>query len=303
MKIQSVLFVIAALLGFLGLGCAGSQVNDQIAHSLGAASKLGKGTVASYATFDQAGAPKSLGVVISAGVLEGLPSTPSDGHHCFDADQNGLMDLASECSNWHEFVLPMPSEASRRPDILFKWAMLNWNPHGHIPPGVYNVPHFDVHFYIEPIENIFALQRGTCGPEFLRCDQFERATQPVPPNYRHPDYKDVGAAAPAMGNHLIDLTGPEFNGKPFTRTWIYGIYEGRVIFYEEMVTLDYLTSRPDVCSEIKMPKAVELTGYYPTRSCVRYGKEKDEYTVSMENFIMREASPPEPIPTKQSDGR
>jgi hypothetical protein len=52
-----------------------------------------------------------------------------------------------------------------------------------------------------------------------------------------------------------------------------------------------------------MPKAVALTGYYPTCSCGRYRKEKDEYTVSMENFIMREASPPEPIPTKQSDGK
>ncbi len=70
-----------------------------------------------------------------------------------------------------------------------------------------------------------------------------------------------------------------------------------------MLTLAYLTSRPDVCSEIKMPKAVALTGYYPARSCVRYGKEKDEYTVSMEDFIMREASPPEPVPTKQSDGK
>ena len=248
MKIQSALFVIVAVLGFLGPGCAGSQVNVQTGHYLGATSKLGGGTVASYATFDQSGAPKSLGVVFSAGALEGLPSAPSDGHHCFDADQNGSIALASECSRWHEFVLPMPSEASRRPDIPFKWALLNWNPYGHIPLEVFGVPHFDVHFYIEPIEKIFALQRGTCGPEFLRCDQFERASQPVPPNYIHPDYKDVGAAAPAMGNHLIDLTAPEFNGKPFTRTWIYGVYEGRIIFYEEMLTLAYLTSRPDVCS-------------------------------------------------------
>jgi hypothetical protein len=303
MKIYSVLFVTAAILGFLGLGCAASKMNVQMAPSFGAPSKLGKGTVASYATFDQSGAPKSLGVVFSAGVLEGLPSGPSDGHHCFDADQNGSIDLATECSGWHEFVLPMPSEASRRPDIPFKWALFNWNPHGHIPPGVYDVPHFDVHFYIEPIENVFALERGTCGPEFLRCDQFARATQPVPPNYMHPDYKDVGAASPAMGNHLVDLMAPEFHGKPFTATWIYGVYEGRVIFYEEMVTLAYLISHPDACFAIKMPKAVALTGYYPTRTCIRYGKEKDEYTVSMEDFIMREASPPEPIPPKQSDGK
>ena len=69
MKIHNVLFVITAVLGFLGLGCAGSQVNVQIAHSLGATSKLGRGTVASYATFDQSGVPKSLGVGFSAGAV------------------------------------------------------------------------------------------------------------------------------------------------------------------------------------------------------------------------------------------
>jgi hypothetical protein len=25
---------------------------------------------------------------------------------------------------------------------------LDWNPRGHIPDGVYTVPHFDVHFYL-----------------------------------------------------------------------------------------------------------------------------------------------------------
>jgi len=41
--------------------------------------------------------------------------------------------------------------------------------------------------------------------------------------------------------------------------------------------------------------AVALTGYYPTRSCIRYTPAKDEYTVSMEDFVLRKASPPEPV--------
>ncbi|MGH8662238.1 MAG: hypothetical protein ACREUB_10830 [Burkholderiales bacterium] len=59
-----------------------------------------------------------------------------------------------------------------------------------------------------------------------------------------------------MGNHLIDPTSPEFKGKKFTRSWIYGVYGGRVTFYEEMVT-------------------------------------------SMEGFVLREASAPEPIKVKR----
>ena len=96
---------------------------------------------------------------------------------------------------------------------------------------MYNVPHFDVHFYIEPIENIFALQRGTCGLEFLRCDQYALARKPVPSNYVPPNFQDLGLVAPAMGNHLVDPTTHELHGEPFTRHWIYGIYDGWVVSY------------------------------------------------------------------------
>jgi hypothetical protein len=251
--------------------------------------------VASYSELDKSGVPKAIGVVFSASALDALPTAPSDGNRCFDANNDGVIDLASECSMWHERVLPVPSEASRRPDVPFKWALLNWNPHGHIPPGVFDKAHFDVHFYIEPIENIFALQRGTCGPEFLRCDQFALASKPVPRNYVPPNFQDVGASAPAMGNHLLNRTAPEFHGEPLKRTWIYGVYDGRVIFYEEMVTLSFMMSKPDTCFPIQSPDAVALTGYYPTRSCIRYTPGKNEYTVSMEDFVLRTASPPGPL--------
>lgn len=61
-----------------------------------------------------------------------------------------------------------------------------------------------------------------------------------------------------------------------------------------MVAQEYLQSRPDACSSIKSPPAVALSGYYPTRSCVRYDAATDECTVSMEGFQYRELSPPEP---------
>ncbi len=291
MKTSLVLSAVAAVLGALSLGCSTTRT----ARVLGAPSSLGNGTVASYSELDASRAPKAIGVVFSASALDALPTAPSDGHRCFDANNDGVIDPATECSAWHERVLPVPSEASRRADVPFKWALLNLNPKGHIPPGVFDKPHFDVHFYIEPIENIFALQRGTCGLEFLRCDQFALARKPVPSNYVPPNFQDLGVAAPAMGNHLLDPTTPEFRGQPFTRTWIYGIYDARVIFYEEMVALSYMLSKPDACFPIQSPDAVALTGYYPTRSCIRYTPGKDEYTVSMEDFVLRQAGPPGPV--------
>jgi hypothetical protein len=275
------------------VGCAGDRSGAEPgARVLGASSSVGKGTASSYAEFDRNGAPKAIGVVFEASALSGLPAEHSDGLQCFDRNNDGKIDPEKECMATYAWIIPLPSDAARRSDIPFKWVGLNWNPHGHIPPGIYDLAHFDVHFYIEPIEKVLAIAPGPCGPEFVRCDQFKTATKPLPSNYMHADYKSVEAVAPAMGNHLIDLTSPEFHKKRFTRTFIFGAYDGRLTFLEEMVTHEYMLSRPNTCFAIKSPPAVAVKGYYPTQSCIRYLARSDEYTVSLEGFALREASAP-----------
>jgi hypothetical protein len=263
------------------------------ARVLGAQADLGRGTVSSYAELTPGGEPAALGVLFSPGALEGLPEHGSDYHHCHDRDRDGTVDRATECLHSFEHVIPLPDAVARRADVPFKWVLLNWNPAGHIPPGVYDVPHFDVHFFMEPIARVFALQAGPCGPELMRCDQFAIAKQPVPSNYIHPDFRDVDGVVPAMGNHLVDTTGPEFHQQPFARSWIYGAYGGRITFYEEMVALRTLLARPRSCAPIKQAKAVAASGYYPTVSCLRHDPATGETTVSMERFAFRAASPPE----------
>lgn len=211
---------VVVMAGLLG-GCGPGTPDGAAERTRGAPLALGNGTVDSYAEFDASGTPEAIGVAFSGQAFEDLPQQPSDGHRCYDADADERIDLETECSAWHELVLPLPSEAARHPDIPFKWALVNWNAHGHIPPGVWDVPHFDVHFYMERIEKIFSLKRGPCGPEFLRCDQYEAATQPVPANYMHPDYEDVGAAAPAMGNHLPALRPPPPPCRGRQGTWTF----------------------------------------------------------------------------------
>jgi hypothetical protein len=280
------------------IGCSEIKQEGTPARRLvGANSNVGNGAASSYAEIDESGKPVSIGIVLKAGALEGLPTAHSDGRYCFDRNQDGKIDRDAECFASHQWVIPLPSEVAQNSEMRFKWVGFNWNPHGHIPPGVYDLPHFDVHFYMEPVETILALEPGPCGPEFVRCDQFELATKPLPPNYMHADFKSFGAVAPAMGNHLIDDTSPEFKGNKFTRTWIYGVYNGRVTFYEEMVTRDYLLSRPDQCFGLKQPPAVDMRGYYPTQSCIRYLPQTNEYAVSLEGFTLRQASAPEPIQT------
>ncbi len=146
-------------------------------------------------------------------MLANLPSAPSDGHHGYDADRDGAIDLARECAGWHARVLPWPSEASTRADVPFKRVPLNRDPHGHIPPGADDAPHFDVHVCLDSIENTFAIQSGPSGPEHARCDRFERARMPVTDGHVHPDFRDIQAVAPAMGNLLIDPSAPDLHGQ------------------------------------------------------------------------------------------
>jgi hypothetical protein len=285
--------VIGALVAMfaLVLTVSGSGAQDASADRiLGWRVTLGNGEVASFADLQDSGDPRAVGVLISAEALASLPSDLSDRHHCFDRDGDGTIARPAECTDGHEFVIPLPDAVSRRADVPFKWVLFNWNVHGHVPPGVYDVPHFDIHFMTASIADIFAIEEGSCGPEFVSCDDFAVAKQPVPPGLMHPDFADVDAVVPAMGNHLIDLTGPEFKGERFTRSWLYGIYGGRVIFYEEMVTLSHLLSRPSSCSPIKSPSAVAVAGFYPTQRCVRYEPGANAYAVSMEEFVYREAS-------------
>lgn len=293
-SVRPTLLVVCATVFLFGCASMKSPTDGSSDRVLGAVSRLGDGTVSSYLEINDSEAPAVIGVVFSATALDGLPTDGSDRHHCYDRNDNGIVDHASECLEAYELVIPLPDMVARRSDVPFKWVLLNWNPVGHIPPEVYDLPHFDIHFYMEPIAEVFALETGPCGPEFIRCDQFEIARRPLPPNYMHPDFKDVEAVVPAMGNHLVDLTSPEFHGQVFTRTWIYGAYDSRVTFYEEMVTRAFLLSNTGQCFSIKSPAAVGRSGFYPTVSCVRHEAETGNYTVSMEKFVFREASDPAP---------
>ena len=136
MKSRPILIVFAAASGLEVLSLGGCTARS--GRVLGAPSSLGRGTVASYAELDAAGDLRAIGVVFSASALDALPTQPSDGNHCFDTNNDGVIDLATECSAWHERVLAIPREASRRADVPFKWALLNGNPYGHMPPAVFD---------------------------------------------------------------------------------------------------------------------------------------------------------------------
>src|SRR5579885_790159 len=85
---------------------------------------IGNGTGRVVVRTDAAGNPAAVMIVLTAGALQGLPPKEKP---------NG---------EW-EYVLAMPSG----PKTGFDHISVDWNPHGHPPPKIYGVPHFDFHFY------------------------------------------------------------------------------------------------------------------------------------------------------------
>jgi hypothetical protein len=244
----------------------------------GRAEPIGAGTVQSFVTIGATGEPVAVGVTLSAGALEQLPPRPNTVSRCFDLDSNGRH-TGHECMGDEERILDLPPSSAQLP---FRWISVNWNAAGHHNTP-YARPHFDFHFNTVERERIEAIRPGRCG-ELADCDDFKRATVPVPAQYLPSGYIDVGAVVPRMGNHLLDSQSPELKDSlPFTSTFIYGAYQGELIFWEPMITHDYLRNTTDACLEIRQPGAFRQAGYYPTRYCVRQNQE-GERTVSLEGF-------------------
>ena len=174
--------------------------------------------------------------------------------------------------------LQLPSEAS---GTGFQILEFGWNPQGHEPPGIYDVPHFDFHFYYISDSERIAIPAGQ--------------TFPVDPQFLPANYGQPGPTVPAMGGHSFDLTSPEFNGGSFTQTLIYGYHNGQEIFLEPMLTQAYLEGLSgSSVSEIRQPSQYALPAIpalVPASVQYAYSSANDLYTISVGDFFTPTAVP------------
>jgi len=261
----------STLIATLGFACApatqaqhcGSGKTGPMPHYHTAA-PLGGGTVRTYVIQKaQKGRdkkqPDQIGIEIPAEVMNNLPATTA------------------------AMAIDFPASARSTP---FQYMMLDWNPNGHEPAGTYDKPHFDFHFYIQDLDDVMEIKPGSCSG--LDCDAYAKAVKPVPSEFVPQGYIDVGSVVPYMGNHLIDPASPEFNGQPFTRTWLYGAYDGEITFYEPMITRESMIQQPNQCTALKLPIAYRESGYYPTKYCTQYDEQKKTYRVFVTDFVHRQ---------------
>jgi hypothetical protein len=89
-----------------------------------------------------------------------------------------------------------------------------------------------------------------------------------------------------MGVHGADALSAEFRGTPVTRTFIYGFYQGQMVFVEPMVTRDFLASHPDVSSPVKQAAAYQTSGSYPTSYRIRYDASQHATFIELDSLVV-----------------
>lgn len=217
-----------------------------------------------WVQLDTKGNPEKLGVALTDAALNTVPAGSHDGGHGH-----------TEGNHW---VMKLPSENI----TAFNHVGMHWNPSGHEPENIYTLPHFDFHFYSSTPEEV--LEIGTYEKDSIRFKN-------IPSNDYFPaKYINPGAptSIPQMGAHWIDVTSAEFQGKTFTETFLFGSFDGKVTFYEPMITLDFLKKTTDYVREIPQPAKVQKTSWYPTK--MRVVKHDGITEVVLENFVYRKKS-------------
>jgi hypothetical protein len=242
------------------MSCAGTVKQGAQAGTYdGPMAAMGAGSARTFVTIDGTGKPSAIGVKMSDGALDGLQA-----------------ERPHDVPGW-EYVLQLPKEAA---GSGYTHVVVNWNPQGHIPPGVYDLPHFDFHFYLMSPEQRAKITAA--GEDRIRAHKMPSPDE-MPAGYQLPE----GTEEARMGAHAIDPTAPEFTQHSFTKTFIYGFYDGRMAFLEPMVTKAFLETKPNVTEAIKLPKKYAERAYYPTKYNVSYDSSRHEYVITLEGLKFR----------------
>lgn len=202
-----------------------------------------------------------------------------------DADAMSSLDPGGEHNGGHTHAngvsLAFHPKAALTP---FKHALLDWNPNGHEPAGIFDLPHFDFHYYMTSETERQAI------PPFM-VDSTGFLDFPAPgymPSTMPNLYVPTPGGVPQMGTHWVDVSSPELNGGTFNQTFLYGSYNGKVTFYEPMITKLFLDENPSFQRGIPLPNRFKEAGWYPTQ--MRIEKSNGVTHIILEGFVYRQAS-------------
>jgi hypothetical protein len=257
--------------------------------------RVGNGRARTYVVLDQqaGGRPLEVGVALDEAALEGLPA-PAAAHGAGENAHGGMTIYDLELPQQH--------------GTPYRFVQLDWNSAGHEPPGVYDVPHFDFHFY-----TITKAERDAIDPAVIGEAEYAARANRLPPEPERaaadvplgpPDAPPAAVAVPRMGVHWGSLNAPELQGlfghpeaaRPFTTTFLRGSWDGRVTFDEPMVTRAFILGRKAAAAAAQRDSVMPLpaaqryrpAGDYPTAYRVAYDAQAREYRIALTRLARRD---------------
>lgn len=227
---------------------------------------LGDGQISTFASTTPSENPKYVGLHFSDGAMTNLP-TPEELEDSGTKLHGGFMSKL--------YGIPFPSNAPEP----FKFMGFGWNSEGHLPRGVYSKPHFDIHFYFHPPEEILEIGPRNPAPNTPPPITNENiADGQIPEDYR---LIEGGAVIPNMGAHMAPVGAPEFKNRDDASNWLKTLIWGaadindddifELNFVEPMVTLDFFKNHLNGVhkEEIAQPDSYPMDGWYPTAFTLR----------------------------------
>lgn len=158
-------------------------------------------------------------------------------------------------------------------------------PAGHIPVGVYDVPHWEFHLIFQDFKEIQALD---CSDPTLP----PPTIVPQPYNVLPPPDN----CFPAMGIHAVNGAAPEFNGQKFVFSNLMVFYRGngslkekgtRVVSFEPKVTSQFLTTRKSFTIQLPQlpPQAIGREVKVPTTVTAEYDPTNDTFIFNAAGLV------------------
>jgi hypothetical protein len=232
----------------------------------GSAVEIGRGTARVYLTM-RSGVPEELGVELTEGALLDLHPV-----------------AATDAAGHRELELTLPAQAAATP---FSHATLGWSPAGHAAP--YDRPHLDLRFYLISPEERAAIDPA--DPAFARRAARLPASRYIPRRYVPQSVlagiEPARVTMPGAGMRWLDVESPELRGQPFTRTFLYGSWDGAVAFAEAMVALDHLRTKPEITVPLPPAEDFAAPGFHPGAYRVYWHAARGQYRVALAEFAMR----------------
>ncbi len=213
---------------------------------------LGDGVVRTFVRVNALGRREQIGVSMTDGVMNNLDTILQS------------FDLA----------LPTPVATD---DTTFNHVFFIWNPRGHLPPGINEVPHFDFHFSTVSV--------AECQAAIPGIDPVYYPSEFTPRDYRRDNFPPGVVAN--RGLHWSDTLDPHTN-QTFKTSFTITTYRGKRFHWVPQITRAFLLTNPDTLISIKQAKLYRQAGDYPLNYSITHDPVNHTYNVVLRTFVHSE---------------